>query len=195
MTSSTYSAAREEPAAGFGAEVQVRRQLTGRWGFGAGLGYQVYATAQTVTATTIWRRTNYAQNIQPDSIAVSTTRPRDTYRFLTVPLRLSYQLGTGNPRWRYGLLAGAEVAIYLGGTTTEGGSRKQWGSSDSPYRSLNLALSLGAEVRYRLAPRWELLAQPTTTIFLNSLARPASGYVVRYPVAANGLVGVAYGLR
>ena len=192
---STYSATREVPAAGVGAEVQVRRQLTGRWGFGAGLGYKVYATAQTVTITT-WRRTTYTQqNIRPDSMEVSTTHPRDTYRFLTVPLRLSYQLGAGSPRWRYGLLAGAELAIYLGGTTTEGGSRKQWGSSGSLYRALNLALSLGAEVRYRLAPRWELLAQPNATIFLNSLARPASGYVVRYPVAAGGLVGVAYGLR
>ena len=181
---------------GFGAAIQVRHQLTGRWGLSAGLGYQEYATSQTATITT-WQKAGYQSGVglRPDSMVVSKSRLRDTYRFLTLPLRLSYQLGTGHARWRYGLLGGADVALYLGGTTSDGIIRKQWGSSGSPYRSFSLALSLGAEVRYRLAPRWELLAQPTATFFVNSLARPASGYAARYPLAASGLVGVAYGLR
>ena len=50
-------------------------------------------------------------------------------------------------------------------------------------------------MRYQLAPGWELVAQPTLTHFATSLARPASGYVVRYPLAASALVGVAWWLR
>ncbi|MCI1186874.1 PorT family protein [Hymenobacter sp. DH14] len=188
----------EQAAAGFGAEVQLRRQLNGRWSLGTGLGYHAFATNQTVNVRVVYRGTSSANaSFKPDS--VSMLAARNTYHFLTLPLRLSYQLGAGHRRLRYGLQAGADVALYLGGRSTEGSSTgatsRGWGASGSPYRPLSLALSLGAEVRYRLAPGWELLAQPTLTHFATSVARPSSGFVPRYPLAATALVGVAWWLR
>ena len=162
----------------------------------SGLGYQVFATTQPVLVRVAYSSitANYSP---PDS--VGTLAVRDTYRFLTLPLRVGYQLGTGHGPLRYGLRAGAEVAFYLGGHSIEGstpgGTGRSWGASGSPYRPLSLALSLGAEVRYQLAPGWELLAQPTLTHFATSVARPSTGYVVRYPLGASVLVGVSYWLR
>lgn len=193
---SSASVENERATTGFGAEVQLQRQLTGRWSLGTGLGYQSFATRQTVEVHVMYG-SPVANNIRPDSMG--TLVLRNTYHFLTLPLRIGYQLGTERARLRYALRAGADVAIYLGGRSTEGSSSgavsRSWGPSGSPYRSLSLALSLGAEVRYRLAPGWDLLAQPTLTHFATSVARPASGYVPRYPVAATALVGVAYWLR
>ena len=190
------SAENERPATGFGAEVQLQRQLNGRWSLGTGLGYHTFATDQTVNVHVVYSSPT-ASNLPPDSLG--TLRVRDTYHFLTLPLRVGYQLGAGPARLRYGLRAGAEVAFYLGGQSTEGGTyggnSRSWDASGSPYRPFSLALSLGAEVRYQLAPGWELLAQPTLTHFVTSVARPSSGYVPRYPLAATALVGVAYWLR
>lgn len=193
---STSSTSDEQAATGFGAELQMQRQFSGRWSLGTGLGYQTFATRQTVQVRVMYSSTA-ASNLRPDS--VGTAPVRNTYRFLTLPLRLGYQLGTGHPRLRYGLRAGADVALYLGGRSTEGSSygspSRNWGASGSPYRPLSLALSLGGEVRYRFAPGWEAVAQPTLTHFVTSVARPASGYLPRYPWAAAALVGVAYWLR
>ena len=187
----------EQAAAGFGAEIQIQRQLNGRWSLGTGLGYQAYATSQTVQVRVVYGSTNPIINRLPDSLG--TVRVRDTYHFLTVPLRLGYQLGTGRARLRYGLRAGADLTVYVGGQSAEGSTcgcvERRWGASGSPYRPLGLALSLGAEGRYQLAPGWELLAQPTLTHFVTSVAQPASGYVPRYPLAASVRVGVAYWLR
>lgn len=193
---SSTSAESEQAAPGFGAEIQLQRQLTGRWSLGTGLGYQAFATTQVVNVRVVYAST-VASNLRPDS--VGTASVRNTYRFLTLPLRVGYQLGTGHARLRYGLRAGADLAFYLGGRSTEGSTygsiSRNWGAAGSPYRPLSLALSLGAEVRFRLAPGLELLAQPTLTHFATSVARPWSGYAPRYPVAATALVGVAYWLR
>ena len=192
----TSSVEHERAATGFGAEAQLQRQLNGRWSLGTGLGYQAFATNQAVRVRVLSGAPT-ASNPSPDSVA--TIAVRNTYHFLTLPLRVSYQLGAGHARLRYGLRAGADLAFYLGGHSTEGtsyrGSSSSWGASGSPYRPLSLALSLGAEVRFQLAPRWELLAQPTLTHFVTSVARPSLGYVPRYPLAATALVGVAYWLR
>ena len=182
ITLSTSSAGNERAAASFGAEAQLQRQLNGRWSLSTGLGYHVFATTQTVQVRIVYG-SPAAGNFLPDS--VSSVAVRNTYQFLTVPLRVGYQLGSGSPHLRYGLRMGADVALYLGGRSTEG----------SAYRPLNLALSLGAEVRYQLAPNWELLAQPTLTHFVTSVARPSLGYGPRYPLAISGLVGIAYWLR
>ena len=182
ITLSTSSAENERAAASFGAEAQLQRQLNGRWSLSTGLGYHAFANTQTVQVRMVYG-SPAASNFLPDS--VSLVAVRNTYQFLTVPLRVGYQLGSGGPRLRYGLRMGADVALYLGGRSTEG----------SAYRPLNLALSLGAEVRYQLAPNWELLAQPTLTHFVTSVARPSLGYGPRYPLAISGLVGIAYWLR
>ncbi len=195
--------ARERPTLGFGAEVQLRRVLNGRWAVSAGLGYHEYATILNSNNLPVTTRTNYPYGTGPtiaDSTAAARSfRLRDTYRFLTIPVRFSYQLGAGGPRLRFGVLAGADAAWYLGGATAEGSAcgceTRTWGPTDSPYRPLSLALSLGLDVRYRLAPRWELLAQPTATYFLTSLARPALGFVPRHLLGGGALLGVSYELR
>lgn len=192
----TSSPEDERATTGFGTEVQLHRQLSGRWSLGTGLGYHAFATNQLVNVRMVYGPPT-ASVFRPDS--VGTLRVRNTYQFLTLPLRVGYQLGAGRARLCYGLRMGADVALYLGGRSNEGSTNgaasRSWGASGSPYRPFSLALSLGAEVRYQLAPGWELLAQPTLTHFITSVARPASGYVPRYPLAASGLVGIAYWLR
>ena len=196
MRNVSSSTENEQATTSFGAQAQLQQQLSGRWSLGTGLGYQAFATRQTVMVRVAYGPAT-TSNFLPDS--VGTVSVRNSYHFLTVPLRVGYQLGSGHARLRYGLRAGADVALYLGGRSTEGSpsgsSGRNWGISGSPYRPLSLALSLGAEVRYQLAPSWELLAQPTLTHFVTSVARPAAGYGPRYPMAATALVGVAYWLR
>ena len=196
----TSIAAQERPSAGVGVQVQVQRVLNGRWTLSAGLGYQEYATKlnlQLVPAN--------ASAIPPitstpritDSTQIRTAKLRDTYRFLTVPVRLGYWLGPESGRFRGGLLGGADIALYLGGATTEGNpcgcTSQTWGATGSPYRAASLALSLGADLRYRLGPRWEVLAQPTATYFLTSLAQPTSGFTPRYLLGGSTLLGISYG--
>ena len=183
----------ERSATGFGAELQVQRQLNGRWSLNTGLGYQSFATTQTANVRVVYGPP-VASSFRPDSVGASSVRSTDY--FLTLPLRVGYQLGAGPGRLRYGLRAGADVAFYLGSRSTEGStSGSITGADTSPYRSLSLALSLGAEVRYQFAPGWEVLAQPTLTRFATSAVRPASGYEARYPLGATVLVGVAYWLH
>ena len=200
----TSVAAQERPTAGFGAQVQVQRVLNGRWTMSSGLGYQVYATRlalQTVPVSAA-APNSFPMNAPPriiDSTKIRSTNLRDTYRFVTVPVRVSYWMGVGGRHLRFGLLGGADAAFYLGGATSEGSTcgctSQTWGPSGSPYRSLSLSLSLGVDLRYRLGPRWELLAQPTGTYFLTPLARPASGFAPRYLLGGSTLLGISYGLR
>lgn len=190
----------ERPAVGFGAQVQVRRELTGRWALSTGLGYHEYATSLALTTVVATGGFPVNASVPPRNDSTTTRfRLRDTYRFLTVPVRLGYQLGAGGRHLRIGVLAGADVAFYLGGATTEGSAcgcaTQPWGRTGSPYRPLSLALSLGADLRYQLGPRWELLAQPTATYFLTSLARPVSGYAPRHLLGGSTLLGFSYGLR
>ena len=128
--------------------------------------------------------------------STSTITHHDTHQFLTVPVQAHYVLGQVGKRLRYGLVAGAEAAIYLGGSNLQlTGNVKDWNASNSPYHSLNLALNTGLDVRYRLAPRLEVVAQPTVTYFLNPLARPTSGLPPRYLWGGSALLGLSYHLR
>ena len=180
-------AQRERQSTGFGVQVQVSRVLDGRWTISAGLGYQQYASTAEITQT-------FPNRLMPTS--TSTLTHRDTYRFLTVPVQVHYALGQAGKRLRYGLVAGAEAAIYLSGRNLQpNGTIKDWNTSSSPYRSLSLALSTGLDVRYRLAPRLEMVAQPTATYFLNPLARPATGLPPRYLWGGSALLGLSYHLR
>ena len=180
-------AQQERQSTGFGVQVQASRVLNGRWTISAGLGYQEYAS-MVETTETIANRFMLA--------STSTITHRDTYQFLTVPVQAHYVLGQAGKRLRYGLVAGAEAAIYLGGSNLQlTGNIKDWNTSNSPYRSLNLALNTGLDVRYRLAPRLEVVAQPTVTYFLNPLARPASGLPPRYLWGGSALLGLSYHLR
>ena len=180
-------AQQERPSAGFGAQVQVRRALSGRWSLSAGLGYQEYASQINTSGT-------YAIRFTPNS--TTEYAHRDAYRFLTVPISLGYALGPAAGRLHLGLLAGAEAAFYLGGSTlNQNGYANTWNSSNSSFRTLSVALSTGLDVRYRLASRLELVAQPTATYFLNSLTKPAPDLNARHLWGAGALFGVSYDLR
>ena len=180
-------AQQERLSTGFGVRVQVSRVLNGRWTLSAGLGYQEYASTVETTQTAYDRFF---------SASTTTSTHRDTYHFLTLPVQAHYALGQAGKRLRYGVVAGAEAAIYLSGSNVQlNGTAKDWNAGNSPYRSLNLALSTGLDVRYRLAPRLEMVVQPTATYFLNPLTRPATGLPPRYLWGGNALVGLSYHLR
>jgi hypothetical protein len=190
----TNTAGLERPALGSGAQINVRRTLTTHWNLSLGLGYTEYASRlalQQVRATAL---TNFIP--LPDSSTTSIHR-RDTYRFLTLPVRVGYDWAL-TPRWRMGMLAGADAALYLGGTTTDGSAcacqTQTWGPTDSPYRRVSIGASLGAVVGYRLNGRWELLAQPTATYLLTPLARSAT-YTERHLFGGTALLGVSYDLH
>ena len=72
----------ERPALGLGAQVQVRRVLSGRWALAAGLGYHEYATRLALGVVDTSGRS-------PRSV-----RQRDVYRVRTLPQR-SRQRDTG----------------------------------------------------------------------------------------------------
>ncbi|GAB3588963.1 hypothetical protein GCM10027345_42150 [Hymenobacter daeguensis] len=195
----------ERPALAPSGQIQFRRTLNGRWALAGGLGYRQYASALAIR---LYQTTNpnyllaNGVSLLNDSAQASTIHRRDTYNYLTVPVQASYALGIGHGRWRTALLAGAELGVYLGGTTSEGTAcactTRTWYPTGSPYRALSLALSLGLDVRYRLGPAaslWELLAQPQATYGFTSLTRAGSGFDARYPFGGGLLLGVSRGLR
>jgi hypothetical protein len=198
----------EKPAVGFGVQVQVRRVLSGRWAVSSGLGYQEYAHRTTTTQASAYGLFNGPRtgtSVRTPSVAVPApyiarapveVTHRDTYRFLTVPVRFSYALGHPAGRFRYALLAGADAALYLGGSSPgPNGRRQTWDATNSPYRSLNASFSAGLDFRYRLASHWDVVAQPAATYFLNSLPRPASGLTPRYLLGTGAQFGVSYDFR
>ena len=193
----------ERPALAGGGEVSLRRNLNQTWSITAGLGYVEYATRLALQLVKP-AATSY-QLPAVDSTLTSIHR-RDTYHFVTVPVRVGYSWAI-TPRWRAGVLAGADVALYVGGRTTEGSAcacqSQTWGLSDSPYRRLSLGLSLGAEARYRINGRWELLAQPTLSYLVTPLGSSSAAsstialartYTQRYPFGGALLLGAAYDL-
>ena len=197
----------ERPALGYGGQLSLRRNLTPHWSASFGLGYAEYATR--LALQTIRAKPSVAAGIAStagsallDSLgrtgASTALHQRDTYRFVTVPLRVGYAWAP-NGRWRVGLLAGADAAVYVGGTSTEGApcacQPQTWGATGSPYRQLSIGLSLGADVRYRLAGRWELLAQPAATYLLLPLARPVAAYAPRHLFGGWAQLGAAFDLR
>jgi len=178
----------ERPALGFGAQVQVRRVLTGRWALAVGLGYQQYATRLAVQVH--------------DTLRV---RQRDTYQLLTLPVQLSYALGTPRGRLAKALLLGAEVGWYRGGRSTEGSdcgcqqSAYTATTADSIYSAKSLALSLGLDLRYRLGgpfSRWQWLVQPTARYVLTPFVQPtAAGFSPRQPFSLGLFTGFSWDIR
>ena len=189
----------ERPALGSAAQVTVRRTLGGHWSLSAGLGYAEYASALALQQVRPASTRILAIYLDMDSSSSTSIHRRDTYRFVTVPVRVGYDW-TLSGRWRVGLLAGAEAAVYVGGSSTEGSScacqSQTWGFSGSPYRRLSLGASMGAEVRYRLGAdgRWELLAQPTATYLLTPLAPATTAYYQRHLLGGAALLGVSFNL-
>lgn len=180
-------AQQQRPGTGFEVRAQLSRVLNGRWALSAGLGYQKLGRNAGVV--------RLASNRFGPSSDTSITH-RDTFRFLTVPVQAHYALGPLGKHLRYGLVAGAEAAIYIGGSTLQpNGSVQDWTGSPSPYRALSLALRAGLDIRYRLSPRLEAVAQPTATYFLNPLARPDANLAPRYPWGGSALLGLSYHLR
>ena len=186
----------ERPALGGGAQVSVRRTLTAHWNLSAGLGYAEYAARLALRQV----HPSYSSYKAPpggkDSSTTTSIHRRDTYRFATVPLRVGYAWAPAG-RWRVGVLAGADAAIYVGGNSTEGSNcacqTQTWGLTGSPYRRMSLGASLGAEVRYRFNGRLELLAQPTATYLLTPLAQ-LSAYYPRHLFGGVALLGMSYDL-
>lgn len=188
----------ERPALGAGAQLSLRRAIGKHWALGAGLGYTEYATRLVLRQVPAAADTaiRFIPPNQPPAVPTNIHR-RNTYRFVTVPLRAAYTWPlTG--RWRVGALAGVDAALYVGGSSTGGSAcacqTQTWGSTDSPYRRLNLGVSLGAEVRYRLTDRWELLAQPTASYLLSPLAPANTGYSSRHLLGGTALLGAAFDL-
>lgn len=189
---------RERPALGLGAQVQLRRVLSGRWSVAGGLGYQEYATRFALQVRT------------PRDSTYQAVSQRDSYRLLTLPLQVGYALRGTRGRLATAVLAGAEPAWYQGGRST--GSRPDstgcgcqqqtyTSAAASPYRPWTLGLSLGLDLRYRLGrgpvPRWYLVAQPTGRYVLTPFVRPeAAGYLpARQPFSFGVLMGLAWKLR
>lgn len=185
--SAADSAARaERPAAGLGAQLQLRRVLSGRWALAAGLGYQEYATRRVLR----------------DSVA-GPVPVRDTYRLLTAPVQASYALGVPRGRWAVGVLAGTEVGWYRGGRSTEGSScncqQQTFAAVSGPYRSWSLAFSLGLDVRYRLGgpdSRWHWAVQPTGRYVATPFVQPGVvGFAARQPYSLGVFTGFFWDLR
>jgi hypothetical protein len=187
----TNVAALERPALGSGFQLNVRRALTERWNLSLGLGYAEFATRLAL------QQVHGAPTTFDQDSASTGIHRRDAYRFVTLPVRLGYSWALSN-RWRVGVLAGVDAAFYVGGSSTEGSAcacqSQTWGASDSPYRRVSVGASLGAEVRYRLSGRWELLAQPTATYLLTPLAKPTTAYYQRHLFGGTALLGAAYTL-
>ena len=186
----------ERPALGSAAQLTGRRTLGAHWSLSAGLGYAEYASALALQQVHAATPRVIANSPISDSAGI---HRRDTYRFVTVPVRIGYGW-TLSGRWRVGLLAGAEAAVYVGGSSTEGSAcacqSQTWTFAANPYRRVSVGASLGAEVRYRLGEggRWELLAQPTATYLLTSLAPSTSAYYQRHLLGATALLGAAFNL-
>jgi hypothetical protein len=179
----------ERPALGLGAQVQVRRVLSGRWALAVGLGYQEYATHLALQ--------------QVDSGRTTHLNLRDTYRLLTLPVQLSYALGEPRGHLDKALLLGAEVGWYRGGRSTEGsdcGCQQQtYTATDSLYSAHSLALSLGLDLRYRLGgptSRWQWLVQPTARYVLTPFVKPnTAGFSPRQPFSLGLLTGFSWDIR
>ena len=181
----------ERPALGGGVQANLQYTLTKRWDLRAGLGYSEFATRLALQQM---RPTAFSRS--PDS--TTSIHRRDTYRFLTVPVRLGYGRNL-SARWRVSLLGGLDASFYLGGTSTEGSAcacqPRTWGPSGSPYQAFSVGASLGGEVRYRLNERWALLAQPTGTYLLTPLNKVSTNYYERHLFGASALLGAAWDLR
>jgi hypothetical protein len=181
----------ERPALGLGAQVQVRRVLSGRWALAVGLGYQEYATRLALQQVDSGRATHLGQ--------------RDTYRLLTLPVQLSYALGAPRGRLAKALLLGADLGWYRGGRSTEGSDchcqQRTYtaAATDSLYTARTLALSLGLDLRYRLggpASRWQWLVQPTGRYVLTPFVKPnTAGFSPRQPFSLGLLTGFSWDIR
>ena len=180
----------ERPALSGGVQASLQYALTKRWDLRAGLGYSEFATRLALQQV---RTGNFSRSVD----STTSIRQRDTYRFLTVPVRLGYGRDL-SARWRVSLLGGLDAAFYLGGSTTEGSTcacqARTWERTGSPYRTFSVGASLGGELRYRLNERWALLAQPTGTYLLTPLnKRPTNSYE-RHLFGATALLGAAWNL-
>jgi hypothetical protein len=190
----------ERPAAGWNAQVQVRRVLTGRWAVAFGVGYQEYATRLALQV-----RKRAIQTTSPASgvsylDSTLSVHHRDTYQLLTLPLQLSYTLGPPRGRLSLSVLGGLEPSWYVGGRTTEGTScnceQQSFSSaSGSPYNTFNLGLSLGLDARYRLgslASRWQWVLQPTGHYVASPFVRSSTLYARRQPYSLGLLTGLSW---
>lgn len=202
----------ERPAPGWGAQVQVRRVLSGRWALAAGIGYQQYATSLAVEVVQTLRMNGSVQ-------AVETVHNRDTYNLLVLPVQFTYTLGIPRGSWQVAALGGLEPGRYLGGLNTRANpplaattssfpsagagysydiSQRSSSPSDaSPYQTWNLGVSLGLDLRYRPAPasRWQVVAQPTGRYITTPFALDSAPDYSRHPFSLGLLVGLSWDVR
>jgi hypothetical protein len=177
----------ERPAAGYNGQLGVARTLTPRLALSVGVGY-------TEMAASLYLRLQKA-----DSVPLVTTRLRDYYRLLTVPVEAHYLLGN-TTRWRYGVQGGMAPALLLSARTTEGGTcncqQQQWqpASDSTRFRQLNLTLTASAFVGYQAAPGLWLTLRPQAQYFLNSITEPISGRAARQPWSIGVQGGISFDL-
>ncbi|SDX35964.1 porin family protein [Hymenobacter psychrophilus] len=164
-------------------------QLMGAYAFSprltvaGGLGFAQYANTLRYTLS------------NADSAKTRQIDFRDTYNFITIPVQAQLTLG-GNHRWRYGVLGGGTAALLTSMRVTEGsacncGQRlRRPTPTDTAYRRLNLALTVGAFADYQFAPGQWLTIRPQGELFLNSLTTP-NNRAPRHPFS----VGVQLGYR
>ena len=206
----------ERPAVGMGAQVQLRGALSGRWALAAGVGFQQYASSLSIQVVTTRNMGAVA------TTSVASVQNRDTYNLLVLPVQLSYALGAGG-RWQLAALGGLEPGLYLGGRSTAATlsqipqpntppnstsfptiaanygftQRTYSGPAASPYRSWNLALSLGLDLRFRPAPasRWQLLVQPVGRYVVTPFMRETAVDYSRRPFSFGLLGGFSWDVR
>jgi hypothetical protein len=211
----------ERPATGMGAQVQLRRTLSGRLALATGLGYQQYASRLDLEVVT-----NPSRGSSVVTTVVQSVHRRDTYNLLVAPVQLSYALGVGG-RWQVAVLGGFEPALYLSGLSTDAAAsplanapvstpnpsstpnsspttysydytqRIYSGPAASPYRAWSLGLSLGLDLRLRPTPasRWQLLVQPVGRYIATPFMRETATDYSRRPFSVGVLGGFSWDLR
>ncbi|MCC2545386.1 outer membrane beta-barrel protein [Hymenobacter sp. BT175] len=185
----------ERATTGYSAQVGVTYAAGPRLRVQAGLGYAEYATRLDVNLVTPQYTGNRFTGNREQRV-----QQRDTYRFVTVPLLLYYELGERGA-FSYSVLGGSTVAFYTGGRTTRPdaclceGQQTTWGTTNNPYKTASVGLTLGAALNYQLTPRWQLRLQPAANYSLTSLTRPDAGLATRRLWALGGQGGISYNLR
>lgn len=177
----------ERPGLGFSGQAMATYAFSRQLAVSAGLGYSEYAT----TLQYELKKKTQDSTVNKDF--------RDVYQFLTVPVQAQLTL-RGGPRWRYGVLGGATVALLTGAQTTEGSAcnckQVRWSNApdDMPFTRTNLLLTGGAFASYQFALGQWLTIRPQGQLFLNSLTTPASGRAARRPWSLGVQAGYSWDL-
>lgn len=122
---------------------------------------------------------------------------RPTYRFWTLPLAVQYALVV-RPRWRLGLTAGAQVAVFRGGSRPvlnaagDAYELRPVTAREAGFRPVSLSVSGGLEAEYRFSPRLSALVAPTVRWGVVPAGQSSEAASLRTLLPA-AVVGLSYG--